>query len=208
MPASGAAATAPDLGLAAARLRRVDWTEPGITRRRCGQGFCYLDPTGRRIADPAALERIRRLAIPPAWRDVWICPDPMGHLQAVGIDAAGRRQYRYHDLFRARRDLRKFDHMVAFASALPASARWSTPRWQESSAGSSGGAAVAMSCWPGTSGAGGSTSAPPTSTGTSSNAPAATTPPRSSAPGEPPCLCSCRWPRPALPHHQRRHGPV
>jgi DNA topoisomerase I len=120
MPASGAAATAPDLELVAARLRRVDWTEPGITRRRCGQGFCYLDPTGRRIADPAALERIRRLAIPPAWRDVWICPDPMGHLQAVGIDAAGRRQYRYHDLFRARRDLRKFDHMLAFARALPA----------------------------------------------------------------------------------------
>ena len=74
---------------------------------------------GERITDPEVLERIRALAIPPAWTDVWICPLPTGHIQAVGIDAAGRKQYRYHDAWRTRRDQEKFDHMVDFARALP-----------------------------------------------------------------------------------------
>ena len=75
---------------------------------------------GERVTDPEVLERIRALAIPPAWNDVWICPSPTGHIQAVGTDAAGRKQYRYHDAWRARRDQEKFDHMLDFARALPA----------------------------------------------------------------------------------------
>ena len=71
------------------------------------------------MTDPAALARIRALAIPPAWRDVWICPDPLGHLQATGVDAAGRRQYRYHDLWSEQQAHAKFEHMVAFAHTLP-----------------------------------------------------------------------------------------
>jgi DNA topoisomerase I len=102
-----------------ARLRRVDCSGPGITRRRRGKGFEYLDDEGRRITDPAVLTRIRELAIPPAWKDVWICPYPMGHLQATGVDAAGRKQYRYHDRWRERRDREKFDEMLDFARALP-----------------------------------------------------------------------------------------
>jgi DNA topoisomerase-1 len=79
------------------RLRRSDCATPGIVRRRHGRGFTYAGPDGNRIDDAETLDRIRMLAIPPAWTDVWICPDPSGHLQAVGTDAAGRRQYRYHD---------------------------------------------------------------------------------------------------------------
>jgi DNA topoisomerase I len=102
-----------------ARLRRVDCSGPGITRRRRGKGFEYLDEEGRRITDPEVLARIRELAIPPAWEDVWICPYPMGHLQATGIDAAGRKQYRYHDRWRERRDREKFEEMLDFGRALP-----------------------------------------------------------------------------------------
>jgi DNA topoisomerase IB len=102
-----------------ARLRRIDCSEPGIARRRRGRGFEYLDEDGRRITEPSVLERIRELAIPPAWRDVWICPYPMGHIQATGTDAAGRKQYRYHDLWRERRDAQKFESMIRFARALP-----------------------------------------------------------------------------------------
>jgi len=101
------------------RLRRSDCTSSGIARRRRGRGFEYLDPDGDRIDDTATLDRIRALSLPPAWADVWICSDPNGHLQAVGTDAAGRRQYRYHDRWRERRDQQKFDQMVAFARALP-----------------------------------------------------------------------------------------
>jgi DNA topoisomerase IB len=101
------------------RLRRSDPSLPGFTRRRSGKGFVYLDEDGRRIADVEVLDRIKALVIPPAWEEVWICPWPGGHLQAVGVDARGRRQYRYHDRWRARRDAEKFDHMVAFARALP-----------------------------------------------------------------------------------------
>jgi DNA topoisomerase IB len=102
-----------------ARLRRVDCSGTGITRRRRGKGFEYLDSDGRRIVEPSVLERIRELAIPPAWRDVWICPYPMGHIQATGVDAAGRKQYRYHDRWRERRDAEKFESMIRFARCLP-----------------------------------------------------------------------------------------
>ena len=102
------------------RLRRVDCATPGIARVRRGRGFIYLDPDGGRVDDPETLDRIRALAIPPAWTDVWVCVDPHGHLQAVGTDAAGRRQYRYHDRWRQRRDQLKFDEVLMFARALPA----------------------------------------------------------------------------------------
>jgi DNA topoisomerase I len=102
-----------------ARLRRVDCSETGIRRRRRGKGFEYLDADGRRIEEPSVLERVRELAIPPAWEDVWICPYPMGHIQATGVDAAGRKQYRYHDRWRERRDAEKFESMIHFARALP-----------------------------------------------------------------------------------------
>jgi DNA topoisomerase IB len=101
------------------RLRRVDCSGPGIVRRRRGRGFEYFDETGERIDEPEVLVRIRELAIPPAWKDVWICPYPMGHIQAVGTDAAGRRQYLYHQRWRERRDQEKFDEMIRFARALP-----------------------------------------------------------------------------------------
>ena len=102
-----------------ARLRRVDCSGPGIRRRRRGKGFEYLDEEGNRITEPSVLDRIRELAIPPAWEEVWICPYPLGHIQATGTDAAGRKQYRYHDLWRERRDRQKFEEMTSFARALP-----------------------------------------------------------------------------------------
>jgi DNA topoisomerase I len=101
------------------RLRRVDSSEPGILRSRRGRGFVYTDPSGRRITDDEEPERIRQLAIPPAWKDVWICPVPNGHLQAIGTDAAGRKQYLYHPVWRERRDQAKFQHMLEFGRALP-----------------------------------------------------------------------------------------
>src|SRR5215213_3367274 len=102
------------------RLRRADCSAPGLTRRRHGRGFAYLDADGETIRDPEDLGRIGELGIPPAWKDVWICPDARGHLQATGIDAAGRKQYLYHPQWRTRRDQEKFDEMIAFARALPA----------------------------------------------------------------------------------------
>jgi DNA topoisomerase I len=101
------------------RLLRSDCSGPGISRRGRGRGFEFRDDEGRLITDPEDLERIRALGIPPAWRDVWICPSPRGHLQATGTDAAGRKQYLYHDAWRTRRDAEKFDDMVRFAHALP-----------------------------------------------------------------------------------------
>ena len=101
------------------RLKRVDCSLPGIVRRRRGRGFEYLDEGGERIDDPDMLERVRALVIPPAWENVWICPYPLGHIQAVGTDAAGRRQYVYHQLWRERRDQEKFDEMIRFARSLP-----------------------------------------------------------------------------------------
>jgi DNA topoisomerase-1 len=101
------------------RLRRSSCAAPGIARRGRGRGFEYLDPAGERIEDPEVLERISELVIPPAWREVWICMDPLGHLQATGIDEAGRKQYLYHAHWRTHRDRLKFDSMIAFGEALP-----------------------------------------------------------------------------------------
>jgi DNA topoisomerase I len=102
------------------RLRRSDCSGPGLRRVRRGRGFAYLDEHGGPVQDPAALEHMRGLAIPPAWADVWICPDPMGHLQATGIDAAGRKQYLYHPQWREHRDRQKFERMLQFGRQLPA----------------------------------------------------------------------------------------
>lgn len=92
---------------------------PGIRRVASGQNFRYITATGRAVRDPVMLARIRSLAIPPAWTDVWICPNPAGHIQATGRDARGRKQYRYHPGWRERRDGTKFGSLVAFAKALP-----------------------------------------------------------------------------------------
>jgi DNA topoisomerase I len=101
------------------RLRRSDLTAPGILRRRCGKGFQYRWSTGAPVLDEATRSRIRKLAIPPAWTDVWVCPWPNGHIQAIGVDAAGRRQYRYHDVWREHRDREKFERALRFANDLP-----------------------------------------------------------------------------------------
>jgi DNA topoisomerase IB len=101
------------------RLRRSDCSLPGLHRTRRGHGFSYYDVDGQKTSDPEVLERVRGLAIPPAWKDVWICDDPWGHLQATGIDAAGRKQYLYHAHWRERKDREKFDRMVRFAQRLP-----------------------------------------------------------------------------------------
>ena len=101
------------------RLRMVSSDSPGVARVRAGGSFAYTRPNGSSVEDEETLRRIRDLAIPPAWTDVWICRDPLGHLQAAGTDAAGRRQYRYHDRWRERRDAEKFDRMLEFAHRLP-----------------------------------------------------------------------------------------
>jgi DNA topoisomerase IB len=106
--------TAADAG-----LRHVSDAQPGIRRQRAGGGFRYLRADGRPLDDASTLARIRALAIPPAWTDVWICPSPRGHLQASGRDARGRKQYRYHAQWSAARGNGKFDRIVAFAEALP-----------------------------------------------------------------------------------------
>ncbi len=103
----------------AGRLRRADCAAAGIRRRRRGRGFSFEDAEGRRIEDEETLERIRDLVIPPAWEDVWICADPLGHIQATGLDAAGRKQYRYHDRWELRRAARKYEETREFARRLP-----------------------------------------------------------------------------------------
>lgn len=105
------------------RLRRVRTGEPGWSRRRAGRGVVYLDEQGRHITDPVAIARCRDLAIPPAWRDVWICRAENGHIQAMGTDDAGRRQYLYHPQWRARRDRLKHDHVIRLARRLPRARR-------------------------------------------------------------------------------------
>jgi len=104
----------------AAGLRYVSDADPGIRRRRKGKGFEYLDAQGRRVGDRHTVARIRALVIPPAWRDVWICPRADGHIQAVGRDARRRKQYRYHADWREVRDATKYERMVPFARRLPA----------------------------------------------------------------------------------------
>jgi len=91
-----------------------------MRRVRRGRGFSYEDEHGNPIRTPEVLERIRGLAVPPAWEDVWLCPDPLGHLQATGVDAAGRRQYLFHPRWRERRDREKFERMLTFRGALAA----------------------------------------------------------------------------------------
>jgi len=100
-------------------LRHVSDSQPGITRRRAGGGFTYLHPDGRRVRDAATLDRIRAIVIPPAWEHVWICPSPDGHIQAIGRDARGRKQYRYHAGWIAAQDEAKYDRMVSFGEVLP-----------------------------------------------------------------------------------------
>jgi DNA topoisomerase I len=101
------------------RLRRADCAGPGIRRVRRGRGFSYEDGSGEKIADEETLERIRQLAIPPAWKEVWICPDPFGHIQATGYDEAGRKQYLYHERWQQRQAERKFELVREFALKLP-----------------------------------------------------------------------------------------
>ncbi len=117
----GGRAPAPE-AIAAAReagLRYVNDDLPGIERRSAGKGVSYRDPAGKAVKDRETLARIKRLAIPPAWTDVWICPWPNGHIQATGRDARGRKQYRYHPEWSAVRDGAKFERMIAFGKALP-----------------------------------------------------------------------------------------
>jgi DNA topoisomerase I len=101
------------------RLKRADCSAAGIERRRQGRGFSYRDANGERVADEETLARIRELAIPPAWEEVWICPDPLGHIQATGTDEAGRKQYLYHERWQRRAAARKFETAREFAEALP-----------------------------------------------------------------------------------------
>jgi len=101
------------------RLVRVSDAAPGISRLKRGSGFVYRDARGRKLTDAAELGRIRALAIPPAYTDVWICAHPNGHLQATGLDARGRKQYRYHPRWREQRDAHKFDRLIEFGTALP-----------------------------------------------------------------------------------------
>jgi DNA topoisomerase-1 len=102
-----------------AGLRYVSDTRPGIRRRKSGTGFTYLRADGSKLSERPILRRIKALAIPPAWTDVWICPVADGHIQATGRDAKGRKQYRYHPGFREVRESTKYEHVVAFADALP-----------------------------------------------------------------------------------------
>jgi DNA topoisomerase-1 len=108
--------------IAAARsagLRYVTDASPGIQRKRSGKHFRYIDLDGKPIRDPEVLQRIKSLAIPPAWTNVWICASTKGHIQATGRDAKGRKQYRYHPRWRQVRDATKYEHLIAFGEALP-----------------------------------------------------------------------------------------
>ena len=109
----------PKKSAAEAGLRYVSGDEPGFSRKRKRSGFAFYDTAGKLIRDPAVLKRIRSLVIPPAWKDVWICAKANGHLQVIGVDARGRKQYRYHQDWRAVRDEAKYERVMSFASALP-----------------------------------------------------------------------------------------
>jgi DNA topoisomerase-1 len=110
----------PKEAAAEAGLIYVSDEDPGLAREAHGEGFTYRKADGQRVTDEATLERIRKLAIPPAWTDVWICPRANGHLQATGRDARGRKQYKYHPQFREVRESTKYEHMLEFARSLPA----------------------------------------------------------------------------------------
>lgn len=114
LPAEGLIRSAEEAG-----LRYVSDWKPGITRKRNGKAFSYVSADGTAVRDAETLARIRRLAIPPAWQKVWICPSAAGHIQATGYDARRRRQYRYHTRWREVRDQEKYGRMIAFAQALP-----------------------------------------------------------------------------------------
>ncbi len=101
------------------RLRRSDLATPGIARKGRGRGFSYYDPEGNVLSDPDALQRIKELVIPPAWKKVWISPYANGHIQAVGTDAAGRRQYIYHSAWQRERAEEKFDRVLELSTQLP-----------------------------------------------------------------------------------------
>ena len=109
----------PEKSAQLAGLQYVHDDQPGFTRRRAGKGFSYKDARGHTITDPEVRQRIQSLNIPPAYKEVWICPDPDGHIQATGVDEKGRKQYRYHPKWSARRDQIKFTRLIAFAHALP-----------------------------------------------------------------------------------------
>lgn len=117
--AQGDQPTDPEAAAEAAGLSYVSDDRPGITRQKKGRYFAYFNPDGSRVTDEKTLDRIRMLAIPPAYTDVWICPRANGHIQATGRDAKGRKQYRYHAKFRETRDSSKYEHMLEFAAALP-----------------------------------------------------------------------------------------
>ncbi|WP_410734063.1 DNA topoisomerase IB [Bradyrhizobium sp. sBnM-33] len=117
-PDSAQAIVDPRDAAESAGLRYVSDERPGIRRKKAGTGFSYTQPDGSKLIEPDALKRIRALAIPPAWTDVWICPFSDGHIQATGRDAKGRKQYRYHARFREVRESTKYEHVVAFADAL------------------------------------------------------------------------------------------
>jgi DNA topoisomerase-1 len=101
------------------RIRRSDPAGPGYRRRRAGAGFTYVDPDGKRVIDRELRDRVAGLVIPPAWVQVWICPYANGHIQAIGTDAAGRRQYLYHSQWRTQRDAVKHQRALAMGRALP-----------------------------------------------------------------------------------------
>ena len=111
--------SSPQAAAAVPGLTRSDPHEPGITREWISGRFRYRDPSGAEVTSPGTVHRIGALGIPPAWKDVWISPDPLGHIQATGVDGRGRTQYRYHQVWREQRDAQKFVHMLRFASALP-----------------------------------------------------------------------------------------
>jgi DNA topoisomerase IB len=110
----------PPLAAAVAGLARSEPRGPGISREATRGGYWYRDPAGEDVTGIQTLRRIAALAIPPGWKDVWISPDPLGHIQATGVDSRGRTQYLYHELWREQRDAQKFAHMLRFAAALPA----------------------------------------------------------------------------------------
>ena len=109
----------PEAAAESAGLTYVSDTDPGLRRKRIGKGFSYVSQDGERVSDKRVLERIYRLAIPPAWTDVWICGSANGHIQATGRDARGRKQYKYHPRWREVRDSTKFERMLEFATSLP-----------------------------------------------------------------------------------------